>query len=105
MTEEEHADLNSSITDRIAVAAQALQDESELWMTTVDGEVVLDTEIAAAIVLRVLVEHETQLGCMIECHVVEHHRVMAALRSWADKHPSRGPIVEDIEMMMEGEGG
>jgi len=51
-------EISEELIRRIAVAANELQEQRELWSTTIDGEIVIDTEVIAAIVIRSFIEEE-----------------------------------------------
>lgn len=50
--------VEAEILQRIEIASHELQKHSEMWSTLHDGEIVIDTEIIAAIVIRSFIEEE-----------------------------------------------
>jgi hypothetical protein len=60
MTEDE--EIEGEILQRIEIASHELQKHTELWSTLHDGEIIIDTEIIAAIVIRSFIEEEVGDG-------------------------------------------
>ena len=54
----EEDQVEAEILQRIEIASAELQKTTEQWSTFHDGEIVIDTEIIAAIVIRSFIEEE-----------------------------------------------
>ena len=54
----EDEEVEAEILQRIEIASAELQKTTEQWSTLHDGEIVIDTEIIAAIVIRSFIEEE-----------------------------------------------
>jgi hypothetical protein len=54
----EDEEIEGEILQRIEIASAELQKTTEQWSTLHDGEIIIDTEIVAAIVIRSFIEEE-----------------------------------------------
>lgn len=77
---------------RVVAISLALQESADLWVQTVDGEVQLDTEVAAIIALATLGEGY----CSEQCHDDEHNAIVERIRDFMPRNGTECSCRDEI---------